>query len=171
MTGAPGGLVSADQFLQKWVPIIMASPAYKKDGLIVINFDESSYTLTFDASNNPVITFAGNTCCSEQKGVNDSPFPQSSKIGPYTLTEQNFGGDQTGAVLLSPFIKPGTVANTPFNHYSLLKTIEEIFDLDYLGYAAQPGLISFFGCASSDVAAYPGDQTGVCKKHPSLLGN
>jgi hypothetical protein len=39
-------------------------------------------------------------------------------------------------------------ARTPFNHYSLLKTLEDIFGLDHLGYAAQPGLLSFFGCAS-----------------------
>lgn len=31
---------------------------------------------------------------------------------------------------------------TPFNHYSLLKTMEDIFGLDHLGYAAQLGLSS-----------------------------
>ncbi len=66
-------------------------------------------------------------------------------------------------MLLSPFIKPGTVADTPFNHYSLLKTVEEIFGLDYLGYAAQPGLLGFFGCVSSDVAAKTEDQFDFCK--------
>jgi phospholipase C len=40
VNGQPGGLVSADAFLQKWVPLIMASDAYKKDGLLIINFDE-----------------------------------------------------------------------------------------------------------------------------------
>jgi phosphatidylinositol-3-phosphatase len=30
VTGQPGGLVSANQFLEKWVPIIMASPAYQR---------------------------------------------------------------------------------------------------------------------------------------------
>jgi hypothetical protein len=34
--GRPGGLVSADAFLQKWVPLITASPAFKEDGLLVI---------------------------------------------------------------------------------------------------------------------------------------
>jgi hypothetical protein len=57
-----------------------------------------------------------------------------------------------GAVLLSPLLNGGSVSNTPFNHYSLLKTLEDIFDTDsYLGYAAQPGLLSFFGCVSSDI--------------------
>jgi len=39
-----------------------------------------------------------------------------------------------------------------FNHYSMLKTIEDIFGLDYLGYAGAPGLVPFFGCGASDVA-------------------
>jgi hypothetical protein len=39
--GQPGGLVSADRFLSTWVPKILASPAYKADGLLVITLDES----------------------------------------------------------------------------------------------------------------------------------
>ena len=38
--GEPGGLRSADAFLRKWVPIIVASPAYRRDGLLLITFDE-----------------------------------------------------------------------------------------------------------------------------------
>ena len=47
------------------------------------------------------------------------------------------GGGHTGAVLLSPFIKHGTVDDTPYNHYDYLHTIEDIFGLPYLGYAGQ----------------------------------
>ena len=42
VTGAPGGLVQADAFLSQWVPAIMAAPAYRDGGLIVITFDEGS---------------------------------------------------------------------------------------------------------------------------------
>jgi hypothetical protein len=38
--GQPGGLVSANAFLQKWIPLITASAAYQSDGLIAIIFDE-----------------------------------------------------------------------------------------------------------------------------------
>jgi phosphatidylinositol-3-phosphatase len=41
-TGAPGGLTQADKFLARWVPKIMASPACRDGGLIVITFDEGS---------------------------------------------------------------------------------------------------------------------------------
>jgi hypothetical protein len=84
-------------------------------------------------------------------------------IGPYTLNYQSYGGDRTGAVLLSPFIKAGTVSNTPFNHYSLLKTLEEIFDTNgYLGYANAPSLVGFFGCVTSDLTTDT-DQFSKCK--------
>ena len=36
-------------------------------------------------------------------------------------------------VLLGDMIKPGTIVDTPFNHYSLLRTIEENFQLGTLG--------------------------------------
>jgi hypothetical protein len=46
-------------------------------------------------------------------------------------------------VVLSPFIRPGTVSSEPYNHYSLLRSVEDIFDLGHLGYAAEPGLRPF----------------------------
>ena len=166
--GQPGGLVSADAFLQKWIPLIQASEAYQEDGLIIITFDEAG----LDVSANPngpgiVVAAQGLFCCNQQPGPNLGPFPQSAVLAPgVTLTFQNYGGDRTGAVLLSKFLKPGTVSNTPFNHYSMLKTIEDIFDTDeHLGFAAQPGLIGFFGCVSPDVATKDGDQFGHCDAH------
>lgn len=165
--GQPGGLVSADAFLQKWIPLIQSSKAYQEDGLIVINFDESGLTVQASANSQLSITAQGLFCCNEQPGPNLAPFPQTTNITPtISLTFQNYGGDRTGAVLLSPFIKPGTVSNTPFNHYSLLKSLEDIFDTDeYLGYTAQPGLVGFFGCVTSDIAAKDRDQFPHCENH------
>ncbi len=36
--GSPGGLAAADAFLATWAPKILASPAYRKDGLLVVTF-------------------------------------------------------------------------------------------------------------------------------------
>lgn len=153
VNGQPGGLVSADAFLQKWIPLITASPAYQRDGLIVITFDEGGLTVEPTSSGLSIVA-PGLFCCNEQPGPNLGPFPQTTNITPtITLTFESYGGDRTGAVLLSPFLKPGTVSETPFNHYSLLKSLEDIFDTDHLGYAAAPGLVGFFGCVSSDIAA------------------
>jgi hypothetical protein len=53
------------------------------------------------------------------------------------------GGGRIGAVVISPFIKPGTVSEKAYNHYALLKSVEDIFGLPYLGYASRKGLASF----------------------------
>jgi hypothetical protein len=152
VNGQPGGLVSADAFLRKWIPQIMASPAYKHDGLIVITFDEGGIGVVRNPDGTFTVNAPGLFCCNEQPGPNLAPFPQSTSIGPFTLSFQSYGGDRTGAVLLSPILRPGTVSNTPFNHYSLLKSLEDIFDTDeYLGYAGQPGLLGFFGAVRSDI--------------------
>jgi hypothetical protein len=166
--GQPGGLVSADAFLQKWVPLIMASEAYQEGGLIIITFDEAGLEVTPNPNGPGIVVAAqGLFCCNEQPGPNLAPFPQTTVLAPgVALSFQSYGGDRTGAVLLSNFLKPGTTSDTPFNHYSMLKTIEDIFDTDeHLGFAAQPGLIGFFGCVSPDVATKDGDQFGHCDAH------
>jgi hypothetical protein len=63
------------------------------------------------------------------------------------------GGGDTGSVLISPYIRPGSVSTRFYNHYSWLRTMEDLFavagrspGLDgqgHIGYAAQPGLAPF----------------------------
>ena len=149
VNGEPGGLKSADLFLKHWVPKILSSPAFKKDGVLIITFDEGEISGKFD-NEKQTFTFTGDAsaCCDEQPGPNigapgqtvfNKPSSGPGVIGP--------GGGITGEVLISRFIKPGTVSNQPYNHYSQLKSIEDIFGLTYLGYAGQPRLKGF----SSDV--------------------
>jgi phosphatidylinositol-3-phosphatase len=40
--GAPEGAASADAFLSAWVPKILASPAYKADGVLIITFSSTN---------------------------------------------------------------------------------------------------------------------------------
>lgn len=115
--GEPGGLVSADAFLCEWVPKILASPAFRQDGLLVVTFDEGA---------------AGDACCGEQPLPGGPP---PGRFGP--------GGGRTGAVLVSPFVAPGTVSAQDYNHYSLLRSIEDLFGLPHLGYAGATGLRPF----------------------------
>jgi phospholipase C len=128
-TGKPGGLVSANAFLQTWIPKILNSPAYQQDGLLIVAFDEAED----DAS----------ACCGELAGPNAAV---PGRTGP--------GGGRTGEVLLSKFIKPGTVSVVPYNHYAQLKTLEDLFGLSHLGYAAQPGLADF-GADVFSAASHP----------------
>jgi hypothetical protein len=154
--GAPGGLTSADAFLQKWVPKIMASQAYREDGLLIITFDESNLTQSTSTNTSTGqttvdLTFSGQTCCDQQPGPN----LEGVRPGTFTLVStpalveniviNGFGGDRVGAVLLSPFVKPGSISEVPYNHYSLLKSLEDIFRLDgHLGYAADNPRTHYF---------------------------
>jgi hypothetical protein len=144
-SGQPGGLTSADAFLKYWIPIIQASPAYQQDGMIVITFDEGNYTQTITSANgvtNINVTFPGQACCNQQPGPNLAGARPASFSIPLSATMNEvlaingFGGDNVGAVILSPFIKPGSTTSTAYNHYSLLRSLEQIFGLSsYLGYA------------------------------------
>lgn len=138
--GQPGGLTSINTWLQTAVPLILNSPAYKQDGLLIINFDEGNYTASVGAGGALALTFPGVPCCGEVLGPNLQPYPQTISAAGYSLTYAGYGGDNTGAVLLSPFITPGTVSTTPYNHFSMLRTIEDIFGLSQLGYAGTYGL-------------------------------
>ena len=121
--GETGGLVGINRFLEKWVPVITRSAAFRKDGLLIVTFDESDGEApdAFDA------------CCNEQ------PLPSD----PNRPGFQGPGGGRIGAVALSPYIRPDTVSSVPYNHYSLLRSVEDIFDVGHLGYAAEPGLRAF----------------------------
>jgi hypothetical protein len=121
VTGAPGGLVSADAWLRQWVPLIMASPAFQQDGMLVITFDESEGPQQDSTA-----------CCGEGPGPN-APLPGITGLG----------GGRVGALVLSKFVAPNTFSSTPYNHYSLLASIEDLFRLPYLGYADSPTLPRF----------------------------
>ena len=128
----PGGLPKIDAFLKAWVPPITHSPAFRKDGLLIITFDSADGAV-------PPVDYAA--CCGE-KPLSSDPIPPGFR-GP--------GGGKVGAVLLSPFIHARTVSSVPYNHYALLRTVEDIFDLGHLGYAGQQGLRPF----GSDVFSGP----------------
>jgi hypothetical protein len=122
VNGDPGGFANIDAFLSLWVPIIMASPAYQQGGLIFITFDEGS---------------TSQACCGETNGRTPS-HPNSAEPGM-----SGPGGGRVGAVAISPFIKPGTVSTVDYNHYSALRSIEDVFGLAHLGDANMPEVKAF----------------------------
>jgi hypothetical protein len=109
----------------------------------------------------------------------------------YDPTDFTPGGGDTGTVLISPLIKPGTVSSTYYNHYSTLRTLEDLLltgqtctnpsnadtplvtgtvcgGLDgqgHIGYAAQAGLAAFgpdvFTAQSFTAVTFPSGYSSV----------
>jgi phosphatidylinositol-3-phosphatase len=132
-------MAQANTFLQGLIPQIMHSPAYRDRGLIIVTFDEAE---TDDAS----------ACCGEQSGPNTSA-PGLFGGGP--------GGGRVGAVMISDCIRPGTVSTESYNHYSLLRSVEDNFGLAHLGYAGQAGLRPF----GRDILDRSGKKCKRMKRH------
>jgi hypothetical protein len=119
--GRAGGLATANTWMKKWVPRLLSSPAFKKNGVLVITADESDGPQS-DAT----------ACCGPETSAN-SPMP--GIFGP--------GGGLIGALVISKFVEPNSWSTTPYNHYSLLGSMEEIFGLAKLGYAQDEGVDTF----------------------------
>jgi phosphatidylinositol-3-phosphatase len=111
--GSPGGLQAADAFLAEWVPKILSSAAYKKNGLLIVTF-----------SDGPSSDTSG--CCDASGAV--------AATG---------GGGRVGALLISRYVARGGESTTPYNHYSMLRTVEDIFGLAHLAEAAHAGVKPF----------------------------
>jgi hypothetical protein len=144
--GHQGGLVGADLWLKHWMPLILNSPAYTSGHmLVVVTTDEGSISDT-------------TACCNEQPGPEDAnpgnpPIAQFFNLLPApTGPNQYPGGGLIGAVLLNAkWIQPGSVNATPYNHYSALRSYEDLLGITtggsdgrgHLGFAGQSGLKPF----------------------------
>jgi len=133
--GRAGGLIAINVFLTQWVPLIVNSPAFRADGMLIVTFDEAD----------GIGAEGSGACCGEK------PLPGAR----YAPGFNGPGGGRVGAVILSPFVRPGTVSTVAYNHYSLLHTVEAIFGLEPLGYAASPGARVFGADVFSGAAPRP----------------
>jgi phosphatidylinositol-3-phosphatase len=89
-------LESGDGWLKTWVPQVLASPAWKDDGVLFITFDEGDHS------------------------------EDDSTIGQ---------GGHIATLAISPLAKPGYRSPVAFNHYSLLRTLEDAWHMPALGEA------------------------------------
>ena len=98
-----GGLAAADAWLSTNLPPLLSYLA-ANNGLLVINFDEGS-TPSGSAALATPSDFSCTTCIS---------------LG---------AGGRTGAVLISPRLPQGATVSTGYDHYSLLRTVEDTFGI------------------------------------------
>lgn len=134
--GQPAGMAGAESFLETVVPEIESSPAYTVGGMIAITFAQAPQTGPAPDQR---------SCCVTPEYPNLTADPNTPLAlatgGPVKPTG---GGGRVGMLLLSPYVLPGSVNKSSyFNHFVLLRSIEELFGLTALGYAADPALVPF----------------------------
>lgn len=116
-----------------------------------------SFTLTDGTSGDTVEIAPTNNGSAPETGQTVTLSFGSSAADPlFDAFDATDGGGDAGAVLISPFIKPGTVSNTDYNHYSLLRSLEDIFGTNRAAAATCKG-DSYFdtsaGTTGADLAA------------------
>jgi hypothetical protein len=111
--GTPDGAAAADAFLAKWAPKIIASPAFKEGGLMIVAFN-------------------GLGSASQTTSTGAAP---SVGTAPSGSDSQGSNPLRVGALLVSHYVSRGGTREGEFNPYSLLRSSEEIFGLSPLAEA------------------------------------
>jgi hypothetical protein len=97
----------------------------------VSQFGGSGTTPTTDTGTTTTPTNTGT-------GTTTTPAPTTPPTRP------TGGGGKVGLLLISPYIKPGTVNDTDYyNHFSLFASIEDLFAAGHIAYANLPDLTVF----------------------------
>jgi len=131
----PAGLAAADKLLEALVPEITESSAFQDEGgLIAITFDQASPTAPAPDTS---------ACCATPEYPN-LPAPTTTEAPSPGPVKPSGGGGRVGMLLISPYVAAGTVDEASYyNHFSFLRSVEELFGLEPLGYAAEPALTGF----------------------------
>jgi phosphatidylinositol-3-phosphatase len=161
--GAPP-LTAINSFLQSYVPLIEASPAYKQGHtLIVITTDEGEVPTGGTEQDASAGTGVGGNeidGVTIPAGPSDATpgYPPTGAQGSYTPSGTSPatapGGGKIGTLVIGPsaYIKRGSVDSTgEYDQYSLLRSYEDLLGITsggtdgfgHLGYAALPGLKPF----------------------------
>jgi phosphatidylinositol-3-phosphatase len=146
--GAPTGSVGVAQLLKTLVPAIMHSPAYEEGGgMILITSaqapqagatpDPSACCLAPTYPNLPLVANAATTATTTTTESSTAP----EEEGTTKYTEESVltsgGGGKVGLLIISPLVLAGSVEENEYaNHFTLLKTLETMFGVEPLGYAA-----------------------------------
>ncbi len=115
----------ADDFVKGAVTTIQSSKAWTRRSAIVIVTDENDYTGNLDTGG---WESAAGCCDSPYVAAGDKRVAASWPGGTY-------GGGLIPAVVVTGSGPQGIVDHTRYNHYSLLTTIEDNWNLGHLGHA------------------------------------
>jgi phosphatidylinositol-3-phosphatase len=137
---------NADAFVRGAVATITHSKAWTGNSVIFILSDESDYSGT--ATTTDEWSDVSGCCDSPGYGIapalpNGYVFQDNTTGGqPNVWTGGPFGGGLVPAIVIARNGVHGLTDATPYNHYSLLRTIEQVWGLGYLGYAGDSANVS-----------------------------
>ena len=134
----------ADAFVQGAVETITSSKAWTGNSVIFILTDEADFGGAAFADQDLWADVSG--CCDSPGYGSAPPLPYGYEFmdngpGHFWYTGQ-FGGGLIPSIVIARNGARGLTDDTPYNHYSLLRTIEQVWDLGYLGYAADGANVS-----------------------------
>lgn len=146
-----------DRFLQKWVTAIMSSSAWRSGpSAIFFTFDETNFDGS--APQNGLFLSSSGTTGSAMVPAGFMPEYSSTEVPGATFPFPGgiFGGGRIPTIVITNPPRH-VISSTPYNEYSILKTIEAGWHLSYLGHAAQSGVhtMSAFFTAKSTRPAPP----------------
>jgi hypothetical protein len=122
----------ADDFVKGAVQAIERSRAWRGNSAIFVLTDENDFT--GDAANDGWETTEG--CCDSPVLPAGYQFLNSSGLPDGNVWKGGlYGGGLIPAIVVRTHGRPGYVSHTPYNHYSLLTTIEDNWHLGHLGHA------------------------------------
>jgi phosphatidylinositol-3-phosphatase len=131
----------ADTFVHGAVDTIRNSKAWTGNSAIFILTDESDFSGTATDTD----LWADVSGCCDSPGYGSAPgLPEGYILidnGSHPWTGP-FGGGLIPAIVVARNGVGGLKDDTPYNHYSLLRTIEEVWGLGYLGYAGDGANVS-----------------------------
>ncbi len=153
----PAGLPQVDGFLEALVPKIVSSPAYEDEGGLI--------AITFDQAPQEGEAADSSSCCATPEYPNLPAPAASAEAATPGPVKPTGGGGQVGMLLISPYVAPGTVDESGYyNHFSFLRSVEELLGFEPLGYAAEPALAGF---DSSVYDASPEESSVASKERPA----
>lgn len=133
----------ADAFVRGAVDTIRSSKAWTGNSAIFILTDEADFSGAATATD----LWSDVSGCCDSPGYGSAPgLPsgyqfQDNGPGHFWYAGQ-FGGGLVPAIVVTRNGVGGIKDSTPYNHYSLLRTIEEVWGLGYLGYAGDTANVS-----------------------------
>lgn len=118
-----------DDFVKRWVPVLLHAKGWTNRSVIFILTDET--TFNGDRATDGWLSAAG--CC-------DSPLlPPGTTLLP---KGGMYGGGKIPFIAIGGHVRRHYVSHVPYNHYSLLRTLEDAWGLQRLGMTSDSNNVS-----------------------------